>query len=398
MKHNHAACQERLLDERMFYRKDHLQQHLKLIHDAQFMKWPMEQWKYEIQEIRSRCGFCGLVLSTWADRVDHLAEHFKDGKTIADWQGDWGFEGPVLDMVENSMPPYLINYERNSPWPFTTHQGPPESPTSAFELIQVELEYFAVNYFNAKHCRPSDQELQYEACCVIFGSDMLSQDPATPSPSWLRDLFMSSEEITKQARIRHMKSAAKSRITHLKIHGKDNIFEACNMEAQLHGYADTSKLLDLNVGDDELQREACSIVKCMEALSPDPSGTFVRLLTGLIYGSTLWLAPFRQRADLAPAECPRVARELSRFVASTVSARNPNSHVPTDEELQHQARWIMFDDDDPWNQTPADNADWLREFKRGVGLLHDDTVPGMKGGPIDRGEEKGSSDVFRSRQ
>ncbi|GME39245.1 hypothetical protein F4810DRAFT_654606 [Neofusicoccum parvum] len=375
----------------MFYRKDHLQQHLKLVHDAQFMKWPMEQWKYEIQEIRSRCGFCGLVLSTWADRVDHLAEHFKDGKTIADWQGDWGFEGPVLDMVENSMPPYLINYERNSPWPFTTHQGPPESPTSAFELIQVELEYFAVNYFNAKHCRPSDQELQYEACCVIFGSDMLSQDPATPSPSWLRDLFMSSEEITKQARIRHMKSAAKSRITHLKIHGKDNIFEACNVEAQLHEYADTSKLLDLNVGDDELQHEACSIIKCMEALSPDPSGTFVRLLTGLIYGSTHWLAPFRQRADLAPAECSsvleltddaemqrisiiaptgstpgsgtsngvenaapffltdnncyrRVARELSRFVASTVSARNPNSHVPTDEELQHQARWIMFDE------------------------------------------------------
>lgn len=104
-KHNFEACQERLLDDRTFYRKDHLQQHLKLVHDAQFRKWPMEQWKCESQDIRSRCGFCGLVLSTWADRIDHLAEHFKNGKTIADWQGDWGFETPVLDMVENSIPP-----------------------------------------------------------------------------------------------------------------------------------------------------------------------------------------------------------------------------------------------------------------------------------------------------
>ncbi|KAK0640192.1 hypothetical protein DIS24_g9601 [Lasiodiplodia hormozganensis] len=204
-------------------------------------------------------------------------------------------------MVENSMPPYLIHYERNSPWPFTTQQGPPETPTSAFELIEVELEYFAMNYSITQHSLPSDQELQYEACCIIFGSEMLSRDPATPPSSWLRDLLMSSEEITNQARIRPMKSAAKSRFTHLKINGKDSIFEACNVEAQLREYADMPKLLGLDVGDDELQREACNIVR-------------------------------------------RLARELSWFVAITTSTRNPDSHVPTDEELQHQARWIMFDE------------------------------------------------------
>lgn len=278
-----------------------------------------------------------------------------------------------------------------------------------------------MNYSNTQHSMPSDQELQYEACCIIFGSEMLSRDPATPPPSWLRDLLMSSEEITNQARIRPMKSAAKSRITHLKIHGKDSIFEACNMEAQLHEYVDMPKLLGLEVGDAELQSEACSIVRCMEALSPNPSETFVKLLTSLIYSSTHWLAPFRRRADLplvegssAPAlandtemqrisvddpimssELPsdglstidpvlltssnlcsaaaggstpgsgtsngiesatpffltdhnncyrRLARGLSRFVAITISTRNPNRHVPTDEELQHQARWIMFDE------------------------------------------------------
>jgi len=35
--------------------------------------------------------------------------------------------------------------------------------------------------------------------------------------------------------------------------------------------------------------------------------------------------------------------DLARWVASTVSPNNPNTHVPSDEEIQHQARWIMYD-------------------------------------------------------
>lgn len=31
---------------------------------------------------------------------------------------------------------------------------------------------------------------------------------------------------------------------------------------------------------------------------------------------------------------------------------------------------------DPWNFTPADNAEWLRRFKRDVGLLQD-SGPGL---------------------
>lgn len=107
--HDYAACQERLLEERTFYRKDHLRQHLKLVHGAQFRELPMEQWKCEDQEIRSRCGFCGLAMTTWAERSDHVADHFKAGKTMNDWHGDWGFEAQVLDMVENAMSPCKTN-------------------------------------------------------------------------------------------------------------------------------------------------------------------------------------------------------------------------------------------------------------------------------------------------
>lgn len=44
-------------------------------------------------------------MENWSDRVHHLADHFKAGKTMADWKGDWGFEAHILELVENSIPP-----------------------------------------------------------------------------------------------------------------------------------------------------------------------------------------------------------------------------------------------------------------------------------------------------
>jgi len=105
--HNYSACHERALPDRTFYRKDHLRQHLKLVHDSKFLSSAMEQWKVTTPEIRSRCGFCGIIMDTWSIRVDHLAEHFKKGKSMADWKGDWGFDAPVLNMVESAIPPCM---------------------------------------------------------------------------------------------------------------------------------------------------------------------------------------------------------------------------------------------------------------------------------------------------
>lgn len=103
--HNQSSCAERSLEERTFYRKDHLRQHLNLVHKAKFAAWAMDSWKVSTPEIRSRCGFCGIMMDSWSIRVDHLAQHFKGGKSMADWKGDWGFEPHVLDIVENGMPP-----------------------------------------------------------------------------------------------------------------------------------------------------------------------------------------------------------------------------------------------------------------------------------------------------
>lgn len=99
--HGHNPfCQEQI-----FTRKDHLMQHLCLVHKSKPVKWATEDWKASAPTIRSRCGFCGLDLESWVDRVEHLADHFKMGKTMAEWVGDWGFEDGIIKKLENSIPP-----------------------------------------------------------------------------------------------------------------------------------------------------------------------------------------------------------------------------------------------------------------------------------------------------
>jgi len=191
--HNYISCQEKSLQERTFYRKDHLNQHLRLMHNAKFQPC-MEKWQSSIAEIKSRCGFCGIVMQTWKDRVDHLASHFKNGARMAQWQGDWGFEPSIQDRVENAIPPYLIDYEWRSldPWSTVQAQGDGVSPqlevpddANCYMRLSREL----AKYIHSKKAQgiiPTDQMLQAEARRVIYGND---DDPwnqtCADNPLWL---------------------------------------------------------------------------------------------------------------------------------------------------------------------------------------------------------------------
>jgi hypothetical protein len=111
--HHYTACQERNVQERTFHRKDHLVQHLRLVHGVEFLEWSMARWMLHMPNVQSRCGFCGITMSTWLERTDHLAEHFKSGTTMASWQGDWGFDDTIMALVETAIPP---GTSRNKGW------------------------------------------------------------------------------------------------------------------------------------------------------------------------------------------------------------------------------------------------------------------------------------------
>ncbi|KAB8072804.1 hypothetical protein BDV29DRAFT_176746 [Aspergillus leporis] len=188
--HNHSTCQEKSPSERAFYRKDHLNQHLRLVHDVKFHP-SMDQWRSNTCEIRSRCGFCATILTTWKDRVDHLASHFKNGADMTQWQGDWGFEPDVENLVENAMPPYLIGQDKLTLDPFKPSRATGQSPSltvpedaNCYGRLQRELTAFVHNRM-ASGITVTDQMLQDEARRIIYGTDDPWNQTCADNPVWL---------------------------------------------------------------------------------------------------------------------------------------------------------------------------------------------------------------------
>lgn len=128
--HNHAGCQN---DDKppIFSRKDHLTQHLRLVHHVKTVP-VIDSWKVEGPPVKSRCGICGLRMETWKERVEHLAKHFRKGATMADWKGDHDFEPHVKAQVTNALSPYMIEVEGKCPVPFSA-----TDPSCRDHLLQI---------------------------------------------------------------------------------------------------------------------------------------------------------------------------------------------------------------------------------------------------------------------
>jgi hypothetical protein len=205
--HNFSACHEKTLQERTFFRKDHLRQHLRLMHDVKFDP-SMESWKSTNNEIKSKCGICPSHFTTWQQRADHLAAHFRNGADMARWTGNWGFEPHIERLVGNAIPPYLIGHERSTMIPFVA-RGQHESAmtpglstgTSADDSERVEpdqitrdtncwhrLEQELTKYVMDQKVLgviPTDKQIQDQARIVIYGDPDPIDWTCAENPTWL---------------------------------------------------------------------------------------------------------------------------------------------------------------------------------------------------------------------
>ena len=315
----------------------------------------------------------------------------------------------------------LIDYERSTPAPFGASNHPFGSPTTAYELIKIELDHSMQTHFDISGKMPDNASMQLEACRIVFASEVLSTKQDTPSSSWLRDLIMSSQQIATEAKFGPLRLRNECRFSTLKINGRDNIFELCPLEAQLWTFAKAKEVTAVAITDENLQEEASKIVNYMEQISKTPSDVFANWLLKLIYVNTDWLQSFKTRAGSFMSDLPSnmqhevslayhsapvlrplplrmdtiaspplqtlpnvhidpatyhlarglgtpqeetnlfpptrsrmfinsanffswLVRDLARWTAATMSPNNPNCHIPTDEEIQHQARCIVYDE------------------------------------------------------
>ncbi|OCK87770.1 uncharacterized protein K441DRAFT_682402 [Cenococcum geophilum 1.58] len=91
--HRISQCLENPESDRTFTRKDHLVQHLWRFHNSSLSSFFLESWKSKTElddDFEWNCGFCGDSLRGWDIRANHIAKHFRERKTMADWCSDRG--------------------------------------------------------------------------------------------------------------------------------------------------------------------------------------------------------------------------------------------------------------------------------------------------------------------
>jgi hypothetical protein len=70
-----------------FTRKDKLTEHFRGKHATLLDQEGISIWSYNIDSNWPRqCGFCGTILHSWDERVEHLIDHFKKGCRISSWK------------------------------------------------------------------------------------------------------------------------------------------------------------------------------------------------------------------------------------------------------------------------------------------------------------------------
>ena len=149
------------MDTRSFYRKDHLRQHLRLMHNCELIP-SMDSWKCSITHLNSRCGFCSQTFTVWQERVDHIAKHFRNGELMKDWKGCRGLDLAVAAQVTKAMPPYLIGQEASSPIPFSA-----TNQTSLIQCMSYEPEHISQHFEAFPDC-PSPRNTQKMTCWEIL--------------------------------------------------------------------------------------------------------------------------------------------------------------------------------------------------------------------------------------
>ncbi|MCJ1384078.1 hypothetical protein MMC17_007194 [Xylographa soralifera] len=198
--HKYLACAEQPEHARIFFRKDHLRQHLRLFHNnCDYYAPAMDGWVSYDYDVRSRCGFCNIEIKSWPERVEHLSVHFKQGTTMKDWKGGHGFEPRIEDIVENDVPPYMLQFEKVTPDPFSASSDSHRRTatlnldstllwTSASQCgfldLQKELDVYIKEQVTKNHV-PTDHEIRDRARVLVFGDNDTWNQTRADIPEWL---------------------------------------------------------------------------------------------------------------------------------------------------------------------------------------------------------------------
>lgn len=277
----------------------------------------------------------------------------------------------------------LIHDERNSMNPYEASREAPADERTLEDLVKLGL----VEYIHSKAIEggaPTDDELLQEARKIIHTADQFL--PAADNPTWFRDLIMltgTTEDDSLEENIQYSKVLE---IASARIQESRNINHIlCGKQRALMSFVEAKQALGLIPTDRELQIECCKILDEIEAASNFKCKGAVGWFKWLVTDSSCWLEAFRRRCGLPRSSEMRSEEirsmdetsidysihnhaRLEREMREWVRFQLASGSKPTDAELQSQARMIVYQNDDPWNQTAIDDPAILHLFKRQNGL------------------------------
>lgn len=204
--HRFWECQQKPSVLRTFYRKDHLIQHLHLVHGTDSSIPHVEEtWRSKVIHVNSRCGFCKETFTRWTDRNNHLAAHFREGLLMKDWKGCRGLDPAVALAVENAMPPYLIGAESTGINPFSASTRYPNPrndigqssnnepcPQQKGDIQPTPFEQLTEHLIRFVRERQTigvlvtDDAIQHEARCFVYGDEDPWNQTAADNADWLQ--------------------------------------------------------------------------------------------------------------------------------------------------------------------------------------------------------------------
>ncbi|KAI9672088.1 MAG: hypothetical protein M1831_001901 [Alyxoria varia] len=215
--HDHSTCFDKGLASRTFHRKDHLRQHLRLVHSVTKLPQHSDGWKTTRigngvnGGVKSRCGFCSAQLESWDERATHLAGHFRAGATMAQWNGSWGFDPEVEACVTQAIPPYLIAHESRTPLPFAAGKTGREQEMSNY---MQELRSGSCQKAGVPHnlSQPQPPLPHHDEALLGTASDVPNEQNDSTGPGDFYVLF--SQALAQRiSKIQHTGSAQKRPIT-----------------------------------------------------------------------------------------------------------------------------------------------------------------------------------------
>ena len=290
----------------------------------------------------------------------------------------------------------LIHDERNTMRPFEASRQGGDLERTLEDLVKIGL----VDLINDHVVRgnvPTDELLLEEGRKIILKAEATQKKPRDVENTWFRDLIMLSGKNPRHSESEKLQELDAAGLPEISWAERLQMINSripqdtkldtiqCAKQRALMNFVHERQSLGLTPTDSELQVQACKILDDIEVTSNFKCKGAVSWFKYLVVSEPNWLAEFRRRAGLPRSSemavehirstddktidysihnFARLENDLKDYVRTQLAA----GITPSDSDLQRKARLIIYKNDDPWNQTAADDPALLHVFKRQNGL------------------------------